>query len=53
MPEETGPSFRADVKAVCRITVAKIERQRAMTEGGKKPPPVNSSAYLWNVTESE
>lgn len=50
--EETGPQFTARVSAVCRITRAKLERQRAMTDGGRKPMPPNAPAYLWAVDES-
>lgn len=47
--EETGPAFAAEVIAACRKTLAKLEVQRAMTDGGKKPMPPNSPAYLWAV----
>jgi hypothetical protein len=50
--EETGPQFRARIRSVCRVTLAKLERQSAMTEGGRKPMPKNAPAYLWAVDES-
>lgn len=50
--EETGPAFRAEVRATCRVTAAKLESQRAMTDSGKKPMPTDASAYLWTITES-
>lgn len=49
--EETGPQFKAAVSAVCRVTLAKLELYRGMTDDGKKSLP-NERAYLWSVTES-
>jgi hypothetical protein len=43
--EETGPAFTATYTA-CRATLAILEQQRAISEGGKKPRP-NAPAYLW------
>lgn len=45
--EETGPAFTADY-TVCRATLALIEKQRGLSDGGKKPRP-NAPAYLWAV----
>lgn len=45
--EEVGPDFEPTY-TVCRATLARIEKVRGMTEGGKKPLP-NSPAYLWSV----
>lgn len=46
--EEAGPSFGATYK-VCRSTLALLEAQRALSDGGKKPRP-NAPAYLWGTT---
>lgn len=46
--EETGPEFTANFTA-CRATLAIIEQQRALSDGGKKPRP-NAPAYLWGTT---
>ena len=46
--EETGPEFAASY-TVCRSTLAKLEQERAITDGGKKPRP-NAPAYLWSTT---
>lgn len=45
--EEQGPDFTATYTA-CRATLALLEQQRAISEGGKKPRP-NAPAYLWAV----
>jgi hypothetical protein len=46
--EETGPEFAADY-VPCRATLAILEKQRALTDGGKKTKP-NAPAYLWAAT---
>lgn len=45
--EADGPAFDADY-TVCRATLALLEQQRALTEGGKKARP-NAPAYLWAI----
>jgi hypothetical protein len=45
--EETGPEFTATY-TMCRATAAQLERQRAMTDGGRKPR-LNAPAYLWST----
>jgi hypothetical protein len=45
--EETGPEFTASY-AVCRSTLARLELERGLTDGGKKPRP-NAPSYLWST----
>lgn len=46
--EESGPAFGVE-QATCRATLAIIERQRALTDNGKKDNPY-ASAFLWAAT---
>lgn len=46
--EETGPEFSATY-TVCRSTLAVLEEQRGLTDGGRRPRP-NAPAYLWSTT---
>lgn len=47
--EGEGPDFAAQYTA-CRVTLAILEKQRALTDGGKKADP-NAPAYLWAATK--
>lgn len=49
--EATGPEITASY-VVCRSTLAILEQERGMTNGGKKPRP-NAPAYLWSTTVRE
>lgn len=46
--EGVGPDFGAEYTA-CRATLAIIEKQRGLSDNGKKQDP-NASAYLWAAT---
>lgn len=49
--EESGPAFGVD-QSTCRATLAIVERQRALTDNGKKPNPY-APAFLWAATTRE
>jgi hypothetical protein len=46
--EASGPGFDATY-STCRSTLAILEQQRAISDGGKNPKP-NAPAYLWGTT---
>jgi hypothetical protein len=46
--EENGPAFGV-LQSTCRATLAILEKQRAMSDGGKKAHPY-ASAFLWAAT---
>jgi hypothetical protein len=46
--EGVGPDFGVEFTA-CRASLAILEKQRAISDGGKKADP-NFSAYLWAAT---
>jgi hypothetical protein len=50
--EGVGPDFVVQ-QSTCRATVAIVERQRASTDGGKKPPHPYAPAFLWAATTRE
>lgn len=49
--EVSGPAFAVQ-ESTCRATLAIIERQRAKTDGGKKPHPY-AAAMLFAATTRE
>lgn len=46
--EGAGPDFAAEYTA-CRARLAILEKQRGLSDNGKKSDP-NASAYLWAAT---
>jgi transcription initiation factor IIE alpha subunit len=46
--EGEGPDFGSEYTA-CRATMARLEKERAISDGGKNPHP-DSSAFLWRST---
>ena len=46
--EGVGPDFAAQFTA-CRATLAIVEKQRGLSDNGKKSDP-NAPAYLWAAT---
>jgi hypothetical protein len=46
--EGVGPEFTV-TQSTCRATFAIVEKQRALTDGGKKSNPY-ASAFLWAAT---
>jgi hypothetical protein len=46
--EEKGPAFGVE-QSTCRATLAIVEKQRSLTDGGKKAHPY-APAFLWAAT---
>jgi len=49
--EENGPAFGVE-QSTCRATLAILEKQRALTDGGKKSHPY-APAFLWAAVARE